>query len=491
MNDTVRFVLDGEIVEVSCPDPTRTVLQYLREELVRCGTKEGCAEGDCGACTVVLGELNDDQSGVDHKAVNACIQLLPTLQGKELITVESLAADPAQPHPVQQAMIDCHAAQCGFCTPGFVMSLYAQYQTGQQLSRAEIDTVLSGNLCRCTGYRPIVDAAQRMYDYPLEQGGQDNLALLKSIQTDATVHIEHGASRFFAPLTVAELADLVEQYPQATLLAGGTDVGLWITKQYRQLDCIIYLGRVAELSRIERDEGELVIGAAATLSQALTPLLAHYPALTELFIRFASLPIRNAATLGGNIANGSPIGDAMPALIATGAKLQLRRGATTREMALEDFYLDYQQTALQPGEFVEKIILPALDDGQQLAAYKVSKRFDQDISAVCGGFCIKLAADDGRIEQVRIAFGGLATTPKRAALCEAALLGRVWNVTTLADAMQALKRDFDPISDMRASRDYRQQTAANLLRRFYLESTGHPGPTNVYSYGRAPAGTQG
>lgn len=491
MSDTIQFVLDGEIIDVGSISPTRTVLQYLREDLARCGTKEGCAEGDCGACTVVVAELNERQDGLTYKAVNACIQLLPTLDGKQLITVESLSAadnEPEQQHPVQRSMVDNHASQCGFCTPGFIMSLYAQYQTGNRLDRTQIDEVLSGNLCRCTGYRPIVDAALRMYDYA-SAGTLDEtstIALLQSLPRWQTRHIEYGQQQYTAPLKLSELAELVEQNPDATLLAGGTDIGLEITKQHRQLTQIIYLGHVEELLVVEQSQDQLSIGAAVSLSDAIPAIVQQFPAFSELMTRFASLPIKNIATLGGNIANGSPVGDTMPALMVIGAKLKLRQGSHTREIALQDFYLDYQKTALKTGEFIEQILLP-LDpgsDAMHIAAFKVSKRFDQDISAVCGAYCLQLNPSTKVIEAIRIAYGGLAVIPKRALGCEAALQGQVWNEASLDAAINELTNDFSPISDMRAGADYRQLIAANLLRRFFLESNGHAGQTNVYSYGR-------
>jgi xanthine dehydrogenase small subunit len=366
------------------------------------------------------------------------------------------------------------------------MSLFAAYQSGQRLSRTEIDEVLSGNLCRCTGYRPIIDAASRMYDYDVVDHAADSITmdLLKSLTDDEALAIDHHGQKFLAPQSVSELATLFEQNPDAVLLAGGTDVGLWVTKQHRQLECIIHLGAVIGFSEIHLQDNQLVVGAGATLSEAMPQLLQHFPTLSEMLTRFASLPIRNAATLGGNIANGSPIGDAMPALMAIGTTLELRQGKQTRQVALDEFYLDYSKTDLQAGEFVTQVHIPLLSDGAQLRIYKVTKRFDQDTSAVCGAFCLQLTPDGSSIEQVRIAFGGMAAIPKRASACEAALLGKPWNNATIAQAATALAQDFEPISDMRASRWYRRQVAANLLQRFFLETTGSTQHINVYSYGR-------
>ena len=491
VSSAVQFVLDGDVVRIDDPAPTRSVLQYLREDLVRCGTKEGCAEGDCGACTVVVAELDSSSSKLSYKAVNACIQFLPTLHGKALFTVESVSAAGTPLHPVQQAMVDHHSSQCGFCTPGFVMSLYAQYQTNEPMDRRHVDEALSGNLCRCTGYRPIIDAAAAMYDYPPPSDDltKRTIAALTQLQTAPAATITTPDQEYAAPDTLTELATLIEENPHATLLAGGTDTGLWVTKQHRHLPYVIALHGVPELRLIEEHPDRLEIGAAASLSDAMPAIISAYPELEELMIRFASLPIRNAATLGGNIANGSPIGDSIPALIALDAHLTLRKGQTTRELALQDFYLAYQSTDLQPGEFVEKILLPKKQANQRVGAYKLSKRFDQDISAVCAVFSIVLSDDGQTIENARVAFGGMAAIPKRASHCEAALTGAAWQAHTIDAAIQALQLDFQPISDMRASAEYRIATAGNLLRRFFLNETATAEPskasgTSVYTYGR-------
>lgn len=488
---TISFVLDGQVVELEEVDPTRTVLQYLREDLRRTGTKEGCAEGDCGACTVVIAELDRDGAALRLHAVNSCIQLLPTLDGKELITVESLAGDGL--HPVQQAMVDCHGSQCGFCTPGFVMSLFALYKSCERPSRREIDDALAGNLCRCTGYRPIIAAAARMYEAPADPddwlrqpcGGKQSSAAhvsrLRKIRRTQALALRHGGRQFFAPRTIDEFADRLAEYPGATILAGGTDVGLWVTKLQRELETLIYTGEVEGLADVEVGDTHIEIGAAATISDAVPVILDHYPDLDEVFRRFASPPIRNVATLGGNVANGSPIGDSMPALMAAGSTLLIRSAAGSREVALEDFYHEYQVNDLAPGEFVERIRIPKHEDGTSLFCHKISKRFDQDISAVC--MAIRLRLDKERVASVCIACGGLAATVRRATHCEAALLHRRWDAATIAAGARALATDFEPITDMRASADYRLLVAQNLLRRVYLESRGEMTAT-VYTYGR-------
>jgi xanthine dehydrogenase small subunit len=406
------------------------------------------------------------------KAVNACIQFLPTLDGKALFTVEDVAAPDGALHPVQQALVECHGSQCGFCTPGFVMSLWGMYlkQEGRQPSRCQIDDALSGNLCRCTGYRPIIDAARRMGELPAVAFDRAALAAqLQELKRDRMAVYQAGGASFFAPRTLDELAEVRAAHPGALLLAGSTDVGLWVTKQLRELGDIIYLGQVEALKAITEDAGFVTVGAGATLEDAYAAICRHYPAqLNEMWQRFASLPIRQAGTLGGNVANGSPIGDSMPWLIALGAQLVLRGPNGQRSMALEDFYLGYQQKDLQAGEFVEALRVPLPQAGVAFRTYKLAKRFDQDISAVCAAFAMRI--DDGVVASSRIAFGGMAATPKRAAQTEAFLIGRAWNEATVEAAVAMLAQDYAPLSDMRASSSYRMKAAQNLLRRFWFET---------------------
>ncbi|WP_418318844.1 xanthine dehydrogenase small subunit [Piscinibacter sakaiensis] len=501
---TIRFYHRGELVAIDDVAPTRTVLDWLREDARCTGTKEGCNEGDCGACTVLIGELPDPAAlasastvrGLNLYSVNACIQFLPTLHGKALFTVEDLQtiaaassaamaqADPnvVRLHPVQQAMVDCHASQCGFCTPGFVMSLFGSYeqhrQCGSRPTRQQLADELSGNLCRCTGYRPILDAGQRMFDLPpVSFDTKPVIDALRTLADAGGLHYQPAAARaptgavFLSPRTLDELAALREEKPQATLLAGSTDIGLWVNKLFRPIDELIYLGDVAELKRIADVDGALRIGAGASLEAAWQALAARFPTLTDVWLRFASPPIRHAGTMGGNVANGSPIGDSAPVLMALGARLLLRRGRTQRSMPLDAFYLDYMKNALAPGEFVEAIEVPAetLAAGDaQLRAYKISKRFDCDISAVCAGFWLRLDGD--RVAEIRLAFGGMAATVKRAAATEAALLGKPWTQASVEAAQAELANDFQPLTDMRASADYRSEVVRNLLQRFWLET---------------------
>ena len=472
MSDAIKFYYRGGVHTVDHAAPTRTVLQHLREDLHCTGTKEGCAEGDCGACTVVVGEMQGDQLSL--KTVNSCIQFVPTLDGKALFTVEDLKQADGTLHPVQQAMVECHGSQCGFCTPGFVMSLWGLYldHEGQPTppARPQIDDALSGNLCRCTGYRPIIDAAQRMCELPPAKFDRTTVEqALQSIARNDMLHYQTHGQHFYAPRTLAQLIKLRSAYPDACMLAGSTDVGLWITKQFRELGDIIYLGQVAELKIMTEQDGHIEIGAGVTLTDAYQKLCSYYPKeLSEMWQRFASLPIRNAGTLGGNVANGSPIGDSMPWLIAVGAQVVLNGSAGQRVLALEDFYLGYQKKDLRPGEFVQAIRVPLPQPNRQFRTYKIAKRFDQDISAVCAAFSITM--DGEKITDARIAFGGMAATPKRAAQAEAALNGKPWNEATLQAAMKMLAQDYAPLSDMRASSTYRMKVAQNLLRRFWLET---------------------
>ncbi len=470
VRDTIRFLFGETVREIRNPAPTRTVLEWLRTEARACGTKEGCAEGDCGACTVVLGAPAGER--VTYRAVNACILFLPALDGRQLLTVEHLAAPDGTLHPVQQAMVEHHASQCGFCTPGFVMSLFALQHAGAGASRAAAREALAGNLCRCTGYRPILDAALAACAGPAADrfAVQEaaTAATLRGWEDAPGLAVEQGGQRFIAPRSTAELTTALQRHPDATLLAGGTDVGLWVTKQHRHLETVIAVERVAELDRVAERDGVLEIGAGATYEAAEAALVRHWPSLRPLLLRLGSRQIRNRGTIGGNVANASPIGDMPPALIALDATLVLRGGAGARRLPAEAFFLGYRRTALAPGEFLERIEIPLPAPGAMFATYKVSKRFEQDISAVCGAYRLTLA--EGRVRDIRIAYGGMAAIPKRATATEQSLLGRPWDRASVAAAMAALDAELSPIDDMRASAAYRRLVARNLLLRLLLES---------------------
>ena len=514
---TIRFIRRGELVSLGNVPPDRTLLEVLREDLGATGTKEGCGEGDCGACTVVLGEMED--GALRYRAVNSCIKLAHSVDGLALWTVEDLAAGDGTLHPAQESMVRCHGSQCGFCTPGFVMSLFGMYQNhvcrGETVTRALAQEELSGNLCRCTGYRPILDAAQQMADLPavrvdekrlIEQlqdlraresmrhpraRPRDSRAVLRHpreggdpvraatalgepwIPASAGMTGEASAGMtgsYMAPGTLADLLAARAAHPQAQVVAGCTDVGLWVTKQHQRFAQVLDVTRARELRRIEHYDHHLAIGAAVSLTDAYAALSAQRPQLKTFANRFAGLPVRNAGTLGGNVANGSPIGDSMPLLIALDAQLVLMKQGGHRHVPIEAFYTGYRRTILAADELVAWILVPRPRAGEFLRAYKVSKRFDDDISAVC--LVVRLELEDGRVARVGIGAGGVAPTPVRAVRTEAAMAGRPWTAETVRDAAQVLRAEFQPISDMRASAAYRTEVLGNLLQRFWLESQG-------------------
>lgn len=467
MRDFIRFLHGDELIELREIDPTRTVLDWLRLDRRKTGSKEGCNEGDCGACTVVVVDLRDGR--LRHRAVNACIQFVATLDGCQLLSVENLKRD-GRLHAAQTAMVERHGSQCGFCTPGFVMSLYAMMQNHRECpDGARIDEILAGNLCRCTGYAPIVRAAQRAYEIGAPGPAADLAAWLQALGGGDSFAIAGDGRMFFAPASADELAALLVAHPDATLLAGGTDVGLWVTKQMRRLGPVIWTGRVREMRLVAENEASVEIGAAVAYADAVDAIGRHFADFATMIRRLGSAQIRNVGTIGGNIANGSPIGDASPALIAAGARLHLQRGGTRREMPLEDFFLEYRRQDRAADEFVERISVPKPSARAHYRCYKISKRFDQDISAVLAAFLLEMEA--GIIVSARIAFGGMAATPRRAGAAEAALVGRAFDEAAVTAAQAALERDFSPISDMRASAAYRAKVAKNLIRRLFVELT--------------------
>ncbi|WP_297340793.1 xanthine dehydrogenase small subunit [Pseudophaeobacter sp.] len=443
---TITFHLNGEEVVLEDLDPSATLLDFLREERGLTGTKEGCNEGDCGACTVMV----TDRSG--SKPLNSCILFLPQLNSKSIRTVEGAADADGTLHPVQEAMISHHGSQCGFCTPGFVMSMVTAHKNGA----TDHDVQLAGNLCRCTGYAPIVRAAEAAADQPVPQW------ITKEPLPQATEAAN-------IPQSTDALAQLYAAKPEARLVAGATDLGLWVTKGLRDLGEMIFLDGCDDLKQITLTDQEIRLGAMVDMNRMREVIAPLHPSYGEMIRRFASQQVRAAATLGGNIANGSPIGDNPPALIALGARLHLRQGDSRRDIAIEDFFIDYGKQDRRPGEFVEAVSIPRQPD--RLRVYKLSKRFDQDISAVLGAFNVTVSG--GLVTAARIAFGGLAATPKRAAHLEAALTGQPWDDASVTTAMAALAQDFTPLSDMRASAEYRLETAKNMLARYFDDLNGN------------------
>jgi xanthine dehydrogenase small subunit len=466
----IRFVRRGEIVTLGNVPPTRTLLELLREDLGCSGTKEGCGEGDCGACTVVLGE--EEHGELRLRAINSCIRLAHSVDGLALWTVEDLAGADGALHPAQEALVQAHGSQCGFCTPGFVMSMFGMYQNhvckDKPVTRELAQHDLSGNLCRCTGYRPILEAAQKMGELPAVRIDEKKLlAQLKAVRPEPA-NSENAA--YLAPATLPALLAARAARPKAQIVAGCTDVGLWVTKMHMQFPEVLDLTRVAELRRIEDYPNHIAIGAAVTLADAYAALSADRPQLATFAARFAGLPVRNSGTLGGNIANGSPIGDSMPLLIALKANIVLMSVRGFRDMPLEKLYTGYRQNVMAADEVLAWVKVPTAVAGEKMSVYKISKRYDDDISAVC--LAINLRIDGGIVSSASIGAGGVAATPVRAVKTEAALTGQPWSLATVQQAMATLRAEFSPISDMRASAAYRSQVLGNLLQRYWLESQG-------------------
>ncbi|WP_374694532.1 xanthine dehydrogenase small subunit [Hydrogenophaga pseudoflava] len=475
---TLRFLRRGAPVTLPDVPSDRTLLEVLREDLHLSATKEGCGEGDCGACTVVLGEAVNGR--LTYKAINSCIRLAHSVDGMAVFTAEDISAPSGELHPAQEAMVQCHGSQCGFCTPGFVMSLFGMYQNakdGKGITRELAQADLSGNLCRCTGYRPILDAAQQMGALPLPAGcGVDEAATVTALHE--LKKKPAADTPYLRPTTLSALLQARAAHPQAQVVAGTTDVGLWVTKMHKHFPQVLDVTAARELQRVESYPHHIAIGAAVTLTEAFAALVKERPQLVNFSQRFAGLPVRNSGTLGGNVANGSPIGDSMPLLIALGASVVLMRWKKSRaggeiahrELRLEDLYTGYRTNVMRPDELLCWIKVPQPTGHALEKVYKISKRFDDDISAVC--LAIQMTVKGGVVQQISIGAGGVAATPARARQTEAALLGQAWNEDTVMAATAALRAEFQPISDMRASAGYRQTVLGNLLRRFWLESQG-------------------
>ena len=473
--NAIKFLLNGEEVTLTDVAPDQTLLDWLRLERWLRGSKEGCAEGDCGACTVLVGRLMDDE--IVYDSVTACIRFMGSLHGTHVVTVEHLRGENGHLHPVQQAMVDFHGSQCGFCTPGFVMSLYGLWMRDPHPSRNAIEKALQGNLCRCTGYAPIIRAGQAISSYGQPEGDPlwaERIAVrdrIRAINDGRRVELGEGDNRIVIPASLDDFAAFYAENPEARIVAGSTDVGLWVTKFMRRIGPVVFIGHLPELKRIAENDSEVRFYAGVSYSEALPVIAANFPQLNELWSRIAGEQVRNMGTIGGNIANGSPIGDTPPPFIALGARLHLRRGEHRREIKLEDYFLAYGKQDRQPGEFVESVTLPLLPAGGKFATYKIFKSRDEDISALCGAFRV-FVNDAGTVGMARIAFGGMAATPKRAKAIEAALVGRPWTLETVEAVLPAFATDYQPIGDMRASAEYRLLAAQNLLKRFYLETIG-------------------
>ncbi len=467
ISDTVQFIFENKLVEIKNPDPNQTLLNYIRYDLKRTGTKEGCAEGGCGACTVVLGELKNNK--IHYKAINSCISFTPILHGKQLIVVENLISKNGSYHPVQEAMVKYHASQCGFCTPGFVMSIFAMFKSKYKINEENIKDAISGNLCRCTGYRPIIDAAKNIKKNKSDEFGrynQETIKLFKKIHPESLI-IYNNTKKYFAPKTIRELKKIIQKNPNSDFLSGGTDLSLRVTKNRQEINKIIDLNSIQELNFIKVKNNQIIIGSTTPLIKVEKFILKYYPDFKNILKRYGSVQIRNLGTIGGNIATASPIGDTLPLLLCLNAKIIVQTKKGNKQIFLNNFFTGYRKTRLKKNEFIRSIIIPIYKK-HKFRAYKISKRFDDDISSVCASFNIKII--NQKIDDITIAYGGMSEIPKRAKNCEKFLKDSKFSEEIFKKAKSFLKKDFNPISDMRASKTYRLEIAENLLIKFFLET---------------------
>ena len=467
ITNKVQFIYENKLIELENPDPNQTILNFIRDKLKKTGTKEGCAEGGCGACTIVLGQLENKK--LKYKAINSCISFTPTLHGKQLIVVENLVSKNGSYHPVQEAMAKYHASQCGFCTPGFVMSIFAMSKNKKNNNKDDIKDAISGNLCRCTGYRPIIDAAKNIkkkYSDEFYKNSKKTINLLKKIHSKSII-IENKNKKYFAPKTINELREVIKKNPDSDFLSGGTDLSLKVTKDRQEIKKIINLNNIKELNFIKIKNDEIIFGSTTPLIQVEKFILKYYPDFNNILRRYGSVQIRNVGTIGGNIATASPIGDTLPLLLSLNAKIIIQTKKDNKQILLNNFFIKYRKTKLKKGEFIKSIIIPIYKN-HNFKAYKISKRFDDDISSVCASFNFKIK--DQRIQDVAIAYGGMAEIPKRAKNCENFLKNSKFSEDIFEKAKDLLKRDFNPISDMRASKQYRLEVAENLLIKFFIET---------------------
>ena len=465
----VKFVHNNRIMEIQDVDPNETLLNYIREKLNNPGTKEGCAEGGCGACTVVLGYLKNNN--IYYQAVNACIMFLPTIHGKQLILVEDLVDKNGSLHPVQKSMVNFHGSQCGFCTPGFIMSLFSMFKNHSSFDNKIINNSIAGNLCRCTGYQPIINAAKSLNSKnkvdQFSQTKNKTISLLKKInKKNNSLSINKIDKKYFAPQTIKELKVLLKKYPGSKILSGGTDLSLIVTKERKTINSIIYINSINELNFIRKNKKFIEIGASTPLIEFESQIIKHYPDFKDILERYGSVQIRNVATIAGNIATASPIGDMLPLLLSLNAQIVISNSTNDKILYLNDFFIDYRKTKLNNSQFIKLIKIP-LHRNNIFKAYKISKRIDDDISAVCASFNLNIK--NNIIKSVSIAYGGMAAIPKRALLCETSLLNKELSEKNINLAQQSLEKDFNPIDDMRASSKYRMKVAKNLLIKCFQE----------------------
>ena len=465
-SNIIKFILNDKIQEIHNPNPNETILNYIRLRLKKTGTKEGCAEGGCGACTIVVGELK--KNNIIYKAINSCIAFTPSLEGKQLLVIEDLMLKNGSLHPVQSAMVNYHGSQCGFCTPGFVMSLFSMYKNNKSYDEKTIEESISGNLCRCTGYRPIIDAAKSLNNSKSDQFKKDKrktIALLKKIRPKS-IAINNQNKKYFAPRTISELKKIIKKYPNLDFFSGGTDMSLIVTKQKKDLNNIIYLNSIDELNYIKENYKYIEVGATTSLRQFELFIKKYYSDFNIILKRYGSVQIRNVATMAGNIVTASPIGDSLPLLLSLDASIVVESFNKKTILPLKNFFIGYRKTKLKKGQFISSIRIPIFKKNI-FKAYKISKRIDDDISSVCASF--NLAIVNKKIKSIKIAYGGMAAIPKRAIYCEKVLLNSNFSENIILKAQESLEKDFQPINDMRASKDYRMEIAKNLLMKCFLE----------------------
>jgi len=465
-SNIIKLIYKNKIIEIKNPDTNETILNYVRTKLKKTGTKEGCAEGGCGACTIVIGEL--EKNNIKYKAINSCIAFLPSLEGKQLILVEDLVIK-GELHPVQKAMVSYHGSQCGFCTPGFVMSLFAMYKNFSSYKDEIIKDSIQGNLCRCTGYRPIVDAAKRLNkDNKRDFFAKDKkitLSLLKKIKK-RSIKIINNNKKYFAPNSINELKKILKSEPNSKLISGGTDVSLIVTKERKDLNSLVYLNSIDELNYIKEENKFIEVGASTPLIKFEPIIKKYFPDFSQILKRYGSVQIRNVCTIAGNIATASPIGDTLPLLLALDGQIIVKGRNKTQILPLNGFFKSYRKTKLKKGQFIHSIRIPFLKQNI-FKAYKISKRIDDDISSVCASFNIEI--NKGKIKKIRIAFGGMSNIPKRAFNCEKVLVNSYFSYKTINKAKKLLEKDFKPITDARATQKYRIEIAKNLLEKCFLE----------------------